>query len=227
MVIYVSLEHKRFAALTSQNIDYVATHSHVCPDISESESSGISDTTSHGHLDDDDPSINTNYQDSQILFEGILALRHTFGRACGYIITYRDLAERCGIERHNGKPCIVFNCEGMLFDGLGLPECSCNGLLAKEDPMVFHGTKDLYGVLASDGIMRESSPANSADGKIGWYHSTNFKTALGYASKMQLGRSFWQPVLQVKSKCWNRVRSWGYTKKLCKRYSVHKIYLVK
>lgn len=170
-------------------------------------------------------STNTDYQDSQALFEGILALRDTFAGACGYMLNYRDLAERCCIERRDGNPCIVFDCEGMLFDGLGLPECSCVGDLAKNNPIVFHGTKDLCGILSSNGVMREAT--NTADHKVGWYHSTNFQTARWYAGQMELGRGFWQPVLQIKSKCWNRCRSWGYTKKSCKRYSVRKIYLVK
>ena len=157
--------------------------------------------------------------------EGILALRDTFASASGYMLNYRDLAERSCIERLDGNPCIVFNCEGMLFDGLGLPECSCGGVLAKKYPIVFHGTKDLYGILASYGVMKEAR--NTADHKIGWFHSTNFETARWYARQMELGRSFWQPVLQINSKCWNRCKSWGYTKKPCKRYSVRKIYLVK
>ena len=261
MVIYISRQHKRFAALTSQNMYDVATH------YGRDDSYDISDTTSNSSLEASDshnifPSrygslqatnsgaVTTSnnsleasdyasifpsrygspedYQHSQELFDGILALRETLWSACGHWITYRDLAERCCIEQRDGKPCIVFNCEGMLFDGLGLPECSCKGWLAKKDPTVFHGTKDLYGILASNGIMRASVHwSNTAEGKIGWYHSTNFKTALSYARKVQLGRSFWQPVLQATSKCWNRVRTWGYTKKLCKRYSIHKIYLVK
>jgi len=167
-----------------------------------------------------------DYQDSQELFEGILALRDTFANACGYMFSYRELAERCCIGRCDGKPCIVFNCEGMLFDGLDIPNCSCGGeRLAKTYPIVFHGTKDLYGILASNGVLTEA--INTADYKMGWYHSTNFKTAIWYADQVRMGRSSWKPVLKVKTKCWNRCRDWGYTKTLCKRYSIHKVYLVK
>jgi len=213
MVLYITFEHKRFAALTGQNSYDVATSTR--PRILEATHSGAVD-----------PSTNADYQDSQELFDGILALRDTFASACGYIITYRELAERCCIERHDGKPCIVFNCEGMLFDGLGLPNCKCGGKkLADQYPIVFHGTKDLHGILASNGVMNEA--INTADHKMGWYHSTNFKTARWYAEPARMGHSFWKPVLQFRSKCWNRCRAWGYTKTLCKRYSVHKVYLLK
>ena len=97
--------------------------------------------------------------------EGILALRDAFS-SCGHMLSHEDLGERCCIEQRDGSPCIVFNCEDMLFDGLGLPGCSCGGTLAKDNPIVFHGTKDLYGILASNGVMREA--INTADHKIGW-----------------------------------------------------------
>ena len=175
-----------------------------------------------------------SHAESAALFEAILGLRHMFNRSCGYTFRYRDLADRCCIKRFNFEiggnsvpavACVVFNCIHMLFDGLGMPDCKHGGK-AKGGQDRYHGTKDLQGVLASNGVF--TAATNTCLGKRGWFHTEHLSMALGYANSMHLGRARFKPIFKVHCMCFNALgqRQWHYTKHDCKRYAVQQIILV-
>jgi hypothetical protein len=159
-------------------------------------------------------------------FECILALRDCLRGATGYTFLHEDIVKRCHLQRvETPEVCCllpVFDIRGLLHDGLSLPDCGHLGKAKAEHggDMVYHGTKDLFGVLQSNGVLRDA--INTADGKKGWYHG-DFMTALQYAHPIRLGRASYKPVLKVRTNCWNVCKSWGYTKSGCVRYSMEQI----
>jgi len=159
-------------------------------------------------------------------FECIVALRNCIVNAIGLEISYEDLAKRCHLEYATDLPdclLVIFSVSNMLYDGLHLPDCGHGGKALTEGKWVYHGTKNLPGILQSNGVMLDA--INTADGKQGWYHG-QFKCALYYAHPMLLGREWYKPVLKVRADCWNKCKTWGYTKSGCMRYSITEIILV-
>ena len=161
-------------------------------------------------------------------FECILAVRDCLRGATGYDISHEVLATRCHLERlERPVACLlpVFDVRGLLHDGLSLPDCGHPGKANAEHggDVVYHGTKDLVGILQSNGVFRDA--INTAENKQGWYHG-NFFCALQYAHPMRLGCACYRPVLKVRTNCWNVCKTWGYTKSGCVRYSIEQIILV-
>ena len=157
------------------------------------------------------------------LFEAMLALRDMFHSSCDYNVTNEDLGRRCRIDLYESMPCVVFNCAGMLFNGTDTPDCGHGG------PMpggyeTFHGTKDLAGILSTNGVL--SRAKRTAGGKIGWYSSQKFPTALWYSHELQFGRAKFRPILKIRAKCILRIKSWFYTPADCKRYEIKEVILV-
>jgi len=160
-------------------------------------------------------------------FECILALRECLLVATGWSISHEVLGTRCHYERlHAPVACMlpVFDVRGLLHDGISLPACGHGGKAKAGGSIVYHGTKDLVGILQSNGVLHDAT--KTADYKQGWYHAEDFMTALQYAHPMRLGCAAYRPVLQVRTNCWNVCKSWGYTKSGCMRYSIEQIILV-
>ena len=180
----------------------------------------------------------TRREHSRALFEGILELRELFSRACGWQLDYSQLAARASIRRLDinsdpavafGVPSIVFDCTGLLFDGLEL-DCGHHGGLA--DGVIhlrYHGTKDLEGILRSNGVLNES--VNNCAGKRGWYHTASLPMAYDYSSCISGFRPSLRlrPVLKLAVGCFHSVggqRKWAYTRHDCRRYAIVDIILI-
>jgi hypothetical protein len=169
---------------------------------------------------------------ARALFEGILGLRELFSRACGWQLDYSQLAARASIKRldinigssvTHDVPGVVFDCTGLLFDGLEL-DCGHHGGLANGVIHVrYHGTKDLEGILRSDGVLNES--VNNCAGKRGWYHTESLSMAYGYSACV----GGFRPILKLGCGCFNSCggqRTWAYTRHDCRRYAIVDIILL-
>ena len=176
--------------------------------------------------------------DPRALFECILWLRGVFS-ACGFEFQYSDLAARTHIQRFDigldsgrpvadGVPSVVFDCTGMLHDGL-VRDCghwggkSIGDTYIRHTHVVYHGTKNLEGVLRCNGVMHEAQ--NTCAGKRGWFHSKSLSQAYGYASTVQ----GFKVVLKFHSRCFHSCeggRSWYYTKADCRNYVIAGIILI-
>ena len=123
---------------------------------------------------------------------------------------------------------MYFDLTGMLFDGRHIAP-SCCGCHGRADYRL-HGTKDLFGILASDGILLPAGPTRRARGRDGWYNTScdDIGRALCYAAEHRIGSYTYRPVLEVDCQCFNSVpgAAWTYTKRQCRRYEIAGVYLV-
>ena len=141
-----------------------------------------------------------------------------------------DYLERVFVKRpFRNRPHIsamYFDFSDMLHSGVDLPCCDHQGKRGER----LHGTKDLWGILASDGVLKPARPWRRANNCDGWYHVPlrDMDRALMYAGHHQIGQCKYRVIVHVDCRCFNRVkgRKWHYTRRGCLRYEVIGAYFV-
>ena len=127
------------------------------------------------------------------------------------------------------RPCafVDLRCCTWLHQGLWAAPC---GFDTYEEPISYHGTHSFDSfkeILHCHGIMRDSLPARSEGGHIGWYHAgDNFEKAVSYAGPTLVGGIPCRIVLVFRVACCNSCGSGRYTGHRCQRYRLTGVYAV-
>ncbi len=147
----------------------------------------------------------------------------------GVEMSYADIAQRIEVYHVKGYNIVRFALHELLFDGLQAYCCTHDGFAeAATDRRRFHGNDNLYGLLRSRGVVRDSHRA--LKDKPGWYHYSFEKCleTLHYARPQDLGGSLFRVMIEFHCQCWNSTqnkRAWCYTRSGCTNYAMKALWL--
>ena len=146
---------------------------------------------------------------------------------------HRSLITDKYIETWNSKnvsmsgtlPCLEVSLRGLTFDGRDLSDCSHGGQTC-DDRFRFHGTRDLAGILQTNGIQapRPADTGRELDKFRGWYHfeAALWSECIQYAHPQRCWgmNETSRVVLIYECRCRNACggRRWRRTQWSCRRY---------
>ena len=162
----------------------------------------------------------------------IFWMREMLNFQLGTNLSLKHMRKRLNFTTLGGRRAMEFDLSGLpLVNGLDRPDCG-HGSRANQatGDIIFHGTKDLVGIINSRGVMK-SGHRRKTHGK-GWSCDATLSAhfALKYGRPVLFGSEHhtFRPLLKLRSKCYLQTKTtgWFYCRKDCLRYTLEKIVLV-